>query len=950
MSSPHVGRVGALAVALGIGTALAVAQAATAQADGADGSTTSRADRASARPADRTLPARASAAVPRASAAAGIAAPRPGGSVSRRAVAPPSSPRGARSLLAPQTPVDGPAEWSLLAALRREFFNTPPTITPVIAGQTTAESGQAVVTGNIGAADADGDTLYYTYVGAPQAGGTLELDRATGEFIYTAPEFMNELGGFDQFNVVVSDQRPGAFPHFHGIVDLLSYIPVLGPQIVNNLQLIGLATPYTNSVPARVAVPVAPTQPAAAPTGDARELSAEPIAASGGWRRYVLTPPGCSEAAGCTVSPVSVYYANDGVTLGEQGEITLTYRLGGQAPMVILDYGQDVGGFTRFRYGGATPNLLQASYSESLSNLTAIGDGAMSSALLANSGDPLTFQIVPVIGDGSWQSSELQGGFRYQRFTLNLPGTLTLSDIATEVTAPLRPAEGYQGHFLSDSDKVNRIWYAGAYTVNLAEISAGTPGFAGPYPLSILGEAAKRDRAIWAGDLLSAVPTLHDVFGGVGDVLARNSIQIMADNPVAEFVLEPLSLPFPVPSDLSTPGPAPGVCSGIAKGGCEFWGASYSMALAQNMGNYYQLTGDAEFVERNWEAVKRAVTYGNSLINPDTGLVDVPQIASLDWSVVNRAAGQVTATNVMQYDSLANAATLAAAIGDTAAAAQYTAQAAALKQAINDHLWNPELGAYDASTDARGFVVHDANSWAVYYGVADADRAATIVQTLSDTLTTEFGLRAAEPGVPRYPQIVSPFIGSFSLPANYLAGRPDLALQQMLATWGYMVDTDAGSTTWERINLPDGNLAGTLRYLFGDSASHAWGTGATSSLSDYVLGVTATSVAYRTFQVKPFPQGLNWAQGQIPTAQGPVVSRWERGEDVFRLTVGAPDGVSGTVAVPTLGAARVIYRDGVEVWDGTAAVNGATAWASGDGYVEFPDVTGTHTWAWSATG
>lgn len=969
-ASRYVGRVGGLAVALGIGAALTVAGTATASADDAGGpadqshASTSdqrpaggpdrRVSTPSATRAESTTVARRSAAATRSAPGASAISPRRLGTASAVGRAAIEPDLGAHSIAAavttptnPGQPADSPAEWGLLAAIRREFFNSSPTITPVIYGQTTSATGQAVVTGNFGVEDADGDTIYYTYIGDPQDGGLLDVDEVTGDFTYTAPATMNELGGFDQFNIVVDDQTPGTFPHFHGIVDMLSYIPVLGPQIVNNLQLLGLATPYTNSVPARVAISIDPTQPAAPITGDAQALSATPIAAEEGWQRYVLTPDGCVADQPCRVAPVSLYYKNDGVTIGDNGEITLTYGLGSQAPMVILDYGQDVGGYTRFSYFGATPNLLQASYSESLSNLTAIGDGALSSALLANSGDPWTFQIVPILGNGSWQGAQLQGGFRYQRIVLNLPGTVTLTNILTEMTAPLRAPEEYSGKFLSNSDIVNRIWYAGAYTINLDVIPAGTPGFNGPYPLSILGEAAKRDRAIWAGDLLSAGITLHDVFGADGDAVARNSLQIMADNPVAEFIIEPVSLPFPVPSDLGTPGPAPGVCSGVARGGCEFWGASYSMALAQNMGTYYKLTGDTEFVRQNWEAVQRAVTYGNSLINPATGLVDVPRIASIDWSVEGRAVGQVASTNMVAYDSLANAAILAFAIGDVASAVQYSAQAASLKTAINDNLWNPDLGAYDASTDRRGYVVQDANSWAVYYGVADADQSAQIVQTMADTLTTEFGLRAAEEGISGYPQIVSPFVGSFSLPANYLAGRPDLAMEQMLATWGYMTGTDAGSTTWERIRLPEGNLSGSIPYLFGDSASHAWGTGATSSLSDYVVGITPTSIAYGTWQVKPFPEGLQWAQGRVPTLAGPIASRWELGDDVFRLTVEAPAGTSGTVAVPTLGATRSIYRDGVLVWNGTAAVNGATASATSDGYVAFTGVTGSHTWAWS---
>jgi len=929
-----------LAVALGIGAAVAVGQAGVAEADTTGAVSGQTASVASKRPAAvrrpiATKPAHASAVAPQQGAVQRVAP--------QRVAAP---PRSTSRVTAPARTADHPGTWSVLAAVRREFFNTSPTITPVFYGQTTSATGQAVVTGNLGAADADGDTLSYTYIGTPQNGGALDVDQTNGDFTYTAPASMNALGGFDQFNIVVSDQTPGAFPTFHGIVDMLSYVPVLGPQIVNNLQLLGLATPYTGSVPARVAVTVAPTEPAPVLTGDPQELSANPVAAQEGWQRYVLTPQGCSASQPCRVFPVSLYYKSDGVTVGDNGEITLNYALGGQAPMVILDYGQDVGGYTRFSYYGATPNLLQASYSESTNNLSAIGDGALSSALLANSGDPLTFQIIPVLGNGSYQGSQLQGGFRYQRIVLNLPGTLTLTNIGTEMTAPLRSPEEYSGNFLSDSDIINRIWYAGAYTVNLDEIPAGTPGFAGPYPLSILGEAAKRDRAVWAGDLLVAAMTAHDVLGAAGDTLIRNNLQIVSDNPVKAFVLEFLSLPFAVPTTLSDPGPAAGVCSGVSNGGCEFWGASYSMALSQNMGNYYTLTGDTEFVRDNWAAVQRSVTYGNSLINPSTGLVDVPAIASLDWSVVGRAVGQVASTNMIQYNSLTSAAVLAEAIGDTASAAQYTAEAAALKAAINANLWNPDIGAYDASTDRRGFVVQDANSWAVLYGVADADQAARIVQTLSDSLSTQYGLRAAEEGISGYPQIVSPFIGSFTLPSNYLAGRPDLAMQQILATWGYMADSSPG-TTWERINLPNGDLsASQLRYLFGDSASHAWSTGATSALSDYVVGITPASPAYRTWQVRPFPQEMQWAQGQVPSVGGTIAARWELGDNVFRLTVVGPDGTSGTVAVPTLGSARVIFRDGIQVWDGTAAVNGATAAATADGYVEFTGVTGSHTWAW----
>jgi hypothetical protein len=35
------------------------------------------------------------------------------------------------------------------------------------------------------------------------------------------------------------------------------------------------------------------------------------------------------------------------------------------------------------------------------------------------------------------------------------------------------------------------------------------------------------------------------------------------------------------------------------------------------------------------------------------------------------------------------------------------------------------------------------------------------------------------------------------------------------------------------------------------------------------------------------------------------------------------------------------------VWDGTQAINGATASATADGYTAFTGITGSHTWACS---
>lgn len=867
--------------------------------------------------------------------------------------------------------------------LKRRFF----TKSPVVSGysqnsQSVSADGKTVtITGTITAAHPDDDPLTYSVLGSSARGGSVSVDPA-GNYTYTAP-FTAELGHYDDFNVIISEAN--AQHHLHGPLDLFSRVPVIGPLVA------GLAAPCDGVTSTRIPIVATPTAAPSALTGTAVELSATPIAERSDWRQYVLTPPGCSSAAPRTVVPTSISYMNGGVTANADGTVTLNYRLGGRAPVVIFDYGREVGGFSQYRVVSASsPNILQSAYSETQHGMSPIGDGALSAGLLAKSGSPITAELHRIRGAGEITGAQIQGGYRYQRVTLTTAGAVTLA-VSTNVTAPLRSADEYAGYFLSNSGLLNRIWYAGAYTVNISEIAAGTPGYSGPYDLSILGEAAKRDRAIWAGDLLTSLPTLNAVFGPDGTVLARNNLSITGANPQA--VKFPL---FSRRANGSGAAPMPGVCKGTSNAGCAFYSATYSMNYVGNMRDYHHTTGDIAFVAHNWANVQRELEYEQSLVNPSTGLVDVPFLQSMDWSLTIRPGTQ-TAANVLHYRSLTSAAEMATALADdtgdhgqkaryTKQADGYARQAADLKQRINATLWNEELGAYDASTRQRGVVVQDANSWAVLYGVADERQSARITQTMADKLDTPYGLRIADASIGNtnlvvlnigHPAITSPFASGFTLDADYLAGRPDLAMDLMTQMWGHMVDSDAGSSTWERINLPDGTLAAPL-HLQADSAAHAWGTGATAALSKYVVGVTPVTAGYDTWQVKPHPHGPTWAQGRVPipnSADGQprsIWSGWETGAPdangqphSFRITVTAPDATTGIVAVPTLGATanqyspRDIYMDSQLVWNASAmpdrrntgAIAGITATDNGDGYVTFTgtSLTGTHTWAWSNT-
>ena len=127
---------------------------------------------------------------------------------------------------APALPADPPTLWTLLAWVRREFFNSSPTITynPVQNSQTVVD-GDVRITGNIGAADADDDQLTYTVVGRPLNGGVVAVDD-DGNFTYRPMNAMAAVGGTDSFVVVVSDEAAGL--HINGPLGLLQFVPIVG--------------------------------------------------------------------------------------------------------------------------------------------------------------------------------------------------------------------------------------------------------------------------------------------------------------------------------------------------------------------------------------------------------------------------------------------------------------------------------------------------------------------------------------------------------------------------------------------------------------------------------------------------------------------------------------------------------------------------------------------------
>lgn len=108
--------------------------------------------------------------------------------------------------LNPPPPTPGPIVplvWGVMAWVRKDLFNQAPVIN--YNPQTTVQTGQTVI-GNIGATDAEGDTLTYTVTQEPQY-GTVTIDQSTGEFAYTPDNIDYTAAQTDSFTVTVADGK-----------------------------------------------------------------------------------------------------------------------------------------------------------------------------------------------------------------------------------------------------------------------------------------------------------------------------------------------------------------------------------------------------------------------------------------------------------------------------------------------------------------------------------------------------------------------------------------------------------------------------------------------------------------------------------------------------------------------------------------------------------------------
>ena len=703
----------------------------------------------------------------------------------------------------------------------------------------------------------------------------------------------------------------------------------------------GLAAPAGAASPgaASASDPRGESPAARAATGTGPWAPGSSTPRPGHWRPYVLSPSSRTvrPAAVQRVRPRGGSVAGSPSTLlRHDGRTVRLTSTGGRdsSPLVVLDMGKEVSGPVRVRVTGASDPRpeLHACFSESMqyaalspgqnNGETAYAPGCDTANIwngfpgvaYTYDSDSHTLPLAGAELPAQLTDPELRGGYRYVTLFLDGPGWVDVDDVSVHFTAASdqKRLDAYPGHFLSSDNELNKIWYAGAYTVQIntdrADTAKSWPYAAGEGDHAddvvpgadprhdVIYDGGKRDRIVWQGDLAVQGPTTYVSTHDLPAV--ENSLTSLASQQLPDGFM-----------------PAESQVGQHNRDELRTYG-EYVTWFVNNMAEHYRWTGDRDYLARWWPALSDATAWLDQQRDA-TGLISFKASGSCGHYGYSDC-GHETYVNALYARNLDQMSTMARALGKVAVARGYAAQADTLRAAINHQLWDADAGAYRLSTEIPDAYPQDANATAVLTGVASPARAQRALTYLRRSSWGDLGALTVAPTTPNpsLPSFYAPLPSWFEVDARIAApGATDLQQQSgftlMKRFWGWMLRQDPGSTFWEHVQ-PSGNP--NLQQF--SSLAHGWAAGPTVTLTTQVLGVDPTAAGFKRFAVAPHPGHLRWAQGVVPTPHGKARVAWWQRSTGFTMRLTAPSGTRPTVTVPTPGRRVRVVVDRKVVWDG----------------------------------
>ncbi len=415
-------------------------------------------------------------------------------------------------------------------------------------------------------------------------------------------------------------------------------------------------------------------------------------------------------------------------------------------------------------------------------------------------------------------------GFRY----IYIPG-VQAGEIKLEIDCELLDTE-CRAVFSSSDEMMNKIWSVAAHTFELNSREFYLDGI-------------KRDRWVWSGDAYQSY-FINRYLCFDEDIVRRTIIALGGKGTVDQHINTIVDYTF-------------------------YWIISIY--------DYYEMTGDVEFVSRIYPRMKEFMDFSLARLD-DNGFASKvgEDWIFIDWADIDKT-GAVCAEQLLLLRSLESMLKCADILN--IGCGEYKAEFDKLKCSINKFFWNDKKGAFiDSFESGKNNVTRHANIFALLFGYVTEEQRRLIIENV--LLNDEIA------------QIKTPYFKFYELAAMCAADMTDGAVEKIKAYWGEMIN--AGATSfWEEFTLgiPQREQLDMYGMKYGKSLCHAWGASPIYLIGRYILGVRPISAGYKTFEVKPSfdaLRGIDELDAVVPIKDGCV--RIEKHNGAIEVTASRAGG------------------------------------------------------------
>ncbi|WP_076465318.1 alpha-L-rhamnosidase [Actinomyces mediterranea] len=531
---------------------------------------------------------------------------------------------------------------------------------------------------------------------------------------------------------------------------------------------------------------------------------------------------------------------------------------------IVFDFGQNLVGNVRVAVSGAPGSTMELHYGEALNDSSLGADGPKGTVYNINyrSAKVTDYYTLGASGSGTFQPTFTFHGFRYLQvsgYDGFDPNAIGIDDVRAVV---LSSAKDITMSFESSNEGLNQLHSNTVWGLrgNFLSIPTDTP--------------ARDERLGWMGDaqvFASTAVMTADVQSFFNKWLSVDLIDAQVDGYYPLF--------------------APNAF--FAKGNRTAGGTTNAWHDAGIIVTYaaYQAYGDTDLVRTNYGAMK---AYERRLVgNARGGLADHLSLVETDSALV------LEAYRVRVLEMIAE---MAAAIGETADAEEFTAQAAAFREQFIATYFPDGTGILQGDKRAT----QTGYSLALNFGLVPAGHEVEAAAELAALTKNTAGESALNTGFLGTPNILPALSDNGETDAAY-----DLVLSHAYPSWLYTVDQGA-TTFWERWN------SYTKDAGFGPATMNSFNHYAYGAVSKWiyntVAGINADPASPGFQHVVLAPRidddgRVMWAKGVFDSPYGVIGSRWSVDDDgALTYRVEVPANASATVKFPGLGDGDTVYE------------------------------------------